>query len=190
MGTSVPEALSFQFGCSWVDYIFHEMLISWPSLSYRGLRALRETWSRGKALSMRGRGSLPSSTTYSKQSEEKHVLPVTDPLSLCNKACLRPKLTFFPFRDFQLCCSFCFPELNKKIQMDAYPETLNTFQAHLKWDSKRRWQMITKAMCLTERAFAHPINCTKGGIRKCLLWSLLAYLFVWKPLNLSSQITT
>ena len=59
---------------------------------------------------------------------------------------------------------------------------LNTFQTHLKWDCKRRWQMNTKAMCLTERPFAHPINYTKRGIGKRFLWSLLAYLFVWKPL--------
>lgn len=42
--------------------------------------------------------------------------------------------------------------------------------------------MNTKAMCLTEGPFAHPINCTKRGIKKRLLQSLLAYLFVWKPL--------
>lgn len=102
MGFSVPDPVSFQVGVSWVDSISHVMLKCPPSLSCCGLRALWKTWSRGEALSLRGRERLTATLhkSYSKLSEKKNALPLTKPLPLCNKACLRPKLTFFPLSRF------------------------------------------------------------------------------------------
>lgn len=107
MGICAAEPLSLQVLGSWVDYISHEMLKCSPSMSFWGLRALQETWSRGEALPLRGRKRLIVTlhksyrrNTLHKSVRKNHAVPLTKPLSISNKACLRPKLAFFPLSRF------------------------------------------------------------------------------------------
>lgn len=80
----------------WVDYISHERPKNSPAASCCGLRALHKNGPEGKPCGWEGEAHWHHPQKSQQTVRKRHVLSLAKPVSLCNKACLRPTDIFFP----------------------------------------------------------------------------------------------